>query len=324
MSLTRKLSSKSLIKQNTSQDLANSANQTITIDTFVASGAGPYSLTVSPGSVNNTQVYVNGVYQEKNNYTLSNNQITFSVAPPTGTSIEVVSGSSYNIGVPSDASVTAVKISSGTALAGTVLTANGSGGATFTNNLPTITRYISGSGSGVTGYTPPTNCKYIRVKMVGGGGGGASSSNGTPGGNTTFGTSLLTANGGSGATGSTGGAGGTVTVNSPAITVVAVSGGSGNKGAQNTQDANGSGGASAFGGNGGYTFAGATNTGGGGAGGVSGAFGGGGAGGYIEALIASPFTGAPYAWQVGIAGASGGGSSTAGGSGVIIIEEYYV
>ena len=40
--------------------------------------------------INNTQVYINGVYQSKDNYSTSGVAITFTTAPPTGAAIEVV------------------------------------------------------------------------------------------------------------------------------------------------------------------------------------------------------------------------------------------
>ena len=52
---------------------------------------------------------------------------------------------------------------------------------------------------------------------------------------------------------------------------------------------------------------------------------GGGAGGYIEAIINTPFAGS-YATVVGAGGAAGTGTAIhggAGGSGYIVIEEYY-
>lgn len=39
---------------------------------------------------NNTQIYIDGVYQSKDNYTVSGSTITFSTAPPTSVAIEVV------------------------------------------------------------------------------------------------------------------------------------------------------------------------------------------------------------------------------------------
>jgi hypothetical protein len=217
--------------------------------------------------------------------------------------------------------------------------------------LPTVQRFTSGSGT----YTKPAGVSYIRVRMAGGGGGGGGSgtTNGaasTNGGNTTFGTSLLTANGGTGGSNGTAqdGAGGTATVSSPAITVVAQTGGKGGNGGSHNGGVGaatptvqgGDGGSNLFGGNGtggGSTngvsgSAGVTNTGGGGGGaympqvnsGVSGS--GGGAGGYIDALIMNPS--ATYSYSVGAGGTgqaagTSGSAGSNGGSGVIIVEEYY-
>ena len=49
-----------------------------------------FTLSMSISNLNATQVYIDGVYQSKNNYTISGSVLTFSTAPATGTSIEVV------------------------------------------------------------------------------------------------------------------------------------------------------------------------------------------------------------------------------------------
>lgn len=50
-----------------------------------------FILPSSPGSKNNTQVYINGVYQKKDTYDVSGSTLAFSIPPPTGTeNIEVV------------------------------------------------------------------------------------------------------------------------------------------------------------------------------------------------------------------------------------------
>jgi hypothetical protein len=50
-----------------------------------------FTLSYQPYSEDNTQVYINGVYQQKNTYSLSGFVLTFSAAPPLGTNnIEVV------------------------------------------------------------------------------------------------------------------------------------------------------------------------------------------------------------------------------------------
>lgn len=49
-----------------------------------------FTLSASPSTKLATNIFINGVYQEKDSYTLSGNVITFSVAPPLGSSIEVM------------------------------------------------------------------------------------------------------------------------------------------------------------------------------------------------------------------------------------------
>jgi hypothetical protein len=49
-----------------------------------------FTLTYDPGNENNTQVFVNGVYQQKNTYGVSGTTLTFSQAPPLTSTIEVM------------------------------------------------------------------------------------------------------------------------------------------------------------------------------------------------------------------------------------------
>ena len=66
----------------------------ITLDTFTGNGStAAYTLSVSPGSENNTQVYVNAVYQNKDTYTVSGTTLTFDTAPVNNAEIEVTAGS---------------------------------------------------------------------------------------------------------------------------------------------------------------------------------------------------------------------------------------
>lgn len=48
-----------------------------------------FTLSASPANENATNVYVSGVYQQKNTYTVSGTTLTFSEAPPTTSTIEV-------------------------------------------------------------------------------------------------------------------------------------------------------------------------------------------------------------------------------------------
>ena len=59
---------------------------------FNANGNGAqvnFSLATAPISENTTNVYVNGVYQQKNTYSLAGVTVTFSEAPPLNSTVEV-------------------------------------------------------------------------------------------------------------------------------------------------------------------------------------------------------------------------------------------
>lgn len=93
-------------------------------------GAGNQNLSLSsnPGSLNNVDVYINGVYQQKNELSLSGTTLTVPAGPVGTGNIEVVYGVPLSIGVPADGSVTPAKLApAGTA--GQVLTSNGPGSA---------------------------------------------------------------------------------------------------------------------------------------------------------------------------------------------------
>lgn len=57
-----------------------------------------FALGIVPHSENNTQVYIDGVYQQKDGYSLSGSTITFSVAPPNLSTIEVMVTSALPVG----------------------------------------------------------------------------------------------------------------------------------------------------------------------------------------------------------------------------------
>lgn len=216
--------------------------------------------------------------------------------------------------------------------------------SSFTPTAPKVTAYTSGSGT----HTLTGSPLYIIVEMVGagGGGGGSGSSSANPtggtGGNTTFGTSLLTANGGQGGQSNNSvSSGGSVTVSAPATAIVALTGAGGsNPGVMVSTTADmpgGTGASSPFGGagtatwqsGGGSAVANSGSGGGGGGGKASNPLYGGGAGaagGYIKAFISSPS--ASYSYSVGTAGTAGtagtgGYTGGAGGSGYIVVTEYY-
>lgn len=72
-----------------------------TVDNFNGdSSTTAFTLSANPETENNTAVYIDGVYQQKNTYSLSGTTLTFSTAPPTGTNnIEVMHLSTQPTGV---------------------------------------------------------------------------------------------------------------------------------------------------------------------------------------------------------------------------------
>lgn len=98
----------------TTADFGSSAGN-ITVDNFNGDGSTTgFTLSVDPGSENNTRVYIEGVYQQKNTYSVSGTTLTFTTAPPTGTNnIEVEIGTTLSVGTPSDGTVSRAKLASG-------------------------------------------------------------------------------------------------------------------------------------------------------------------------------------------------------------------
>jgi hypothetical protein len=86
----------------------------VNVDVFSGAGGTAFTLSSDPSSKNNTYVSISGVYQAKSTYSVSGTTLTFSTAPPTGTSnIEVVYGTPLAIGTPSDGTVSTSKIVDG-------------------------------------------------------------------------------------------------------------------------------------------------------------------------------------------------------------------
>ena len=58
---------------------------------FIGNGSTTaFTLGIAPGAENNTQTYIDGVYQQKDTYTVSGTTLTFSTAPPNLSTIEVM------------------------------------------------------------------------------------------------------------------------------------------------------------------------------------------------------------------------------------------
>ena len=74
----------------TYDNVGTSFNATAIIANFTGNGSTvAFTLTNAPTSENSTNVYINGVYQQKNTYSVAGAVLTFSEAPPVTSSIEV-------------------------------------------------------------------------------------------------------------------------------------------------------------------------------------------------------------------------------------------
>ena len=86
---------------------------TLAVDNFTGDGSDTtFTMGADPLEENNTQVYIDGVYQQKNTYSISGTTLTFSEAPPNTSSVEVVriSAATVSVGTPDDNTVSTVKI----------------------------------------------------------------------------------------------------------------------------------------------------------------------------------------------------------------------
>ena len=106
-------------------DIGGSGATNVSLNEFTGNGSTTaFTLSADPGTENNTQVYIDGVYQEKGTYAVSGTTLTFSTAPPNGTSIEVMAFSESSVGVVADGSVDADKLASDAVTTAKILNAN--------------------------------------------------------------------------------------------------------------------------------------------------------------------------------------------------------
>ncbi len=115
-------------------NITNIAPRNKTVANFSGTGAQTaFTLPLNPGTVNNTEVYISGVYQQKSTYSVSGTALTFSSPPPSGTNNIEVEVSSVSLNIPADKSVSTDKLTpSGTA--GQILMSNGISASPFYTN----------------------------------------------------------------------------------------------------------------------------------------------------------------------------------------------
>jgi len=74
----------------TYDNVGSSFNATAIIANFTGNGSTvAFTLASAPAGENATNIYINGVYQQKNTYSIAGVVVTFSQAPPVTSSIEV-------------------------------------------------------------------------------------------------------------------------------------------------------------------------------------------------------------------------------------------
>jgi hypothetical protein len=71
-------------------NVGGSFNASPIVGNFTGDGTSTvFTLASAPASENTTSIYINGVYQQKNTYSVAGTTLTFSEAPPVTSSIEV-------------------------------------------------------------------------------------------------------------------------------------------------------------------------------------------------------------------------------------------
>ena len=101
------------------------AGSSIVQDSFTGNGSTTdFTLSINPTSELNTQIYVDGVYQNKSTYTVSGTTLAFDTAPVNTTSIEVIIMSQTAVNAPTSNSVTTSTIVDGNVTTAKILDAN--------------------------------------------------------------------------------------------------------------------------------------------------------------------------------------------------------
>ena len=125
-------------------------------NSFTGNGnTAAYTLSTAPISENNTQVFLDGVYQHKSTYATSGTTLTFDTNVPNGTAIEVMVFTQTDINVPVDNTITTAKIVDDAVTSAKLasgLTLGGNTTATVIGNVTgNVTGNVSGTAATVTG-----------------------------------------------------------------------------------------------------------------------------------------------------------------------------
>ena len=102
-------------------NLINLQSSNLTVDTFTAtSGQTDFVLSDTPAAETNLIVFVDGVFQDQDSYTISNNTLTITDGVVLNRGVTVYVINPVNIGTPSDGTVTSAKLSGNITMPGTL------------------------------------------------------------------------------------------------------------------------------------------------------------------------------------------------------------
>jgi hypothetical protein len=120
-------------------DIGGSGATNVSLNEFTGNGSTTaFTLSADPSTENNTQVYIDGVYQEKGTYAVSGTTLTFSTAPPNGTSIEVMAFTASSVGVVADGSISTAKLATDAVTTAKILNANVTADKLATDAVTTV------------------------------------------------------------------------------------------------------------------------------------------------------------------------------------------
>jgi hypothetical protein len=146
-------------------------NDTIYLDNFSGTGSQvDYTLSASPSSENAIDVYINGLYQQKDTFSLSGSTLTFSTAPPNGSTIEVKSTAGLNnVAVNSTMNADSFTANGTTTDYTLSITPSSLDSVdVFLNGIYQNQSNLSLTGNVLTFSTAPVNGTAIEIKSIGG------------------------------------------------------------------------------------------------------------------------------------------------------------
>ena len=106
-------------------NLINLQSSNLTVDTFTAADVGgsaqtDFTLSDTPAAETNLIVFVEGVFQDQDAYTISSNTLSITTGVIAGRGVTVYVINPVNIGTPSDGTITSAKLSGNLTLPGTL------------------------------------------------------------------------------------------------------------------------------------------------------------------------------------------------------------